>query len=43
MGLFDGKKMIVIGDRDGVPGPAIDECLKSAGCEIVFSSIECFV
>jgi len=43
MGLFDGKKIIVIGDRDGVPGPAIDECLKSAGAEIVFSSTECFV
>jgi betaine reductase len=43
MGLFDGKKVIVIGDRDGVPGLAIDECLKSVGCEVVFSSTECFV
>ena len=43
MGLFSGKKIIVIGDRDGVPGPAIDECLKSAGFEVVFSSNECFV
>ena len=43
MGLFDGKKIIVIGDRDGVPGPAIDECLKSTGGEVVFSSTECFV
>ena len=43
MGLFDGKKIIVIGDRDGVPGPAIDECLKSAGYEVAFSSTECFV
>jgi betaine reductase len=43
VGLFDGKKVIVIGDRDGVPGPAIEECLKSTGCEVVFSSTECFV
>jgi betaine reductase len=43
MGLFNGKKVIVIGDRDGVPGPAIEECLKSAGAEVVFSSTECFV
>jgi len=43
MGLFSGKKIIVIGDRDGVPGPAIDECLKSKGFEIIFSSSECFV
>ena len=43
MGLFDNRKVVVIGDRDGIPGPAIDECLKTAGAEIVFSSTECFV
>jgi len=43
MSLFNGKKIIVIGDRDGVPGPAIEECLKGLGCEVVFSSTECFV
>jgi len=43
MSLFENRKVIVIGDRDGIPGPAIDECLKTAGAEIVFSSTECFV
>lgn len=43
MGLFDGKKVIIIGDRDGIPGPAVEECLKSTQAEIVFSSTECFV
>jgi len=43
MNMLSGKKVIVIGDRDGIPGPAIDECLKTAGAEIVFSSTECFV
>jgi len=43
MSLFENKKVVVIGDRDGIPGPAIDECLKTAGAEIVFSSTECFV
>ena len=38
-----GKKAVVLGDRDGLPGPAIDECLKSAGAEIIFSATECFV
>jgi len=38
-----GKKAIVLGDRDGLPGPAINECLESAGAEIVFSATECFV
>jgi len=43
MSILAGKKVIVIGDRDGIPGPAIDECVKSAGGEVVFSSTECFV
>jgi len=41
--VFEGKKVIIIGDRDGVPGPAIEECVKSAGAEVVFSTTECFV
>jgi len=43
MAILSGKKVIAIGDRDGVPGPAIEECVKTAGGEIVFSSTECFV
>jgi len=43
MSILKGKKVIVIGDRDGIPGPAIDECVKTAGGEVVFSSTECFV
>ena len=43
MSLFNDKKIIVIGDRDGIPGPAIEECLKSVGGEVIFSSTECFV
>ena len=43
MAILEGKKAIIIGDRDGIPGPAIAECVKTAGAEIVFSSTECFV
>lgn len=43
MSLLKGKKVIVLGDRDGVPGPAIEACVKAAGGEIAFSSTECFV
>ncbi|SET79715.1 Glycine reductase complex selenoprotein A [Natronincola peptidivorans] len=43
MALFDNKKVIIIGDRDGIPGPAIEECLKTTGAEVVFSATECFV
>ena len=31
MASLEGKKVIIIGDRDGVPGPAIAECAKTAG------------
>ncbi len=43
MSILKDKKVIVIGDRDGIPGPAIIECVQSAGAEVVFSSTECFV
>lgn len=41
--MFQGKKLIIIGDRDGVAGITIAECLADSGAEIVFNSTECFV
>lgn len=41
--MLKGKKVIILGDRDGVPGPAIEACMKSAGAEVIFSTTECFV
>ncbi len=43
MSILNGKKVVIIGDRDGVPGPAIADCVKTAGGEPVFSATECFV
>ena len=43
MGFLEGKKIIIIGDRDGIPGQAIQACAETAGAEVVFSSTECFV
>ena len=43
MAILKDKYAIIIGDRDGIPGMAIEECAKSAGAEVVFSSTECFV
>jgi betaine reductase len=40
---LDGKKVIALGERDGVPGPAIAECMRSAGADVVFVETECFV
>ncbi len=36
MAILEGKKAIIIGDRDGIPGPAIAECVQTAGAEVVF-------
>jgi glycine reductase len=41
-GLQD-KVAIVIGERDGVQGPAIAKCLESAGAKVVYAVTECFV
>lgn len=43
MSLLEGKKVIIIGDRDGIPAPAVEECLKPLNVDVVFSSTECFV
>lgn len=41
--MLKDKKVVIIGDRDGIPGPAIQECVETTGAEVVFSSTECFV
>lgn len=43
MALFDGTKVIIIGDRDGIPAQAIESCLKGLNTEVLFASTECFV
>ena len=44
MSIFnENSKVIIIGDRDGIPGPAMEECVKTTPAEIVFSATECFV
>lgn len=43
MGILENKKIAILGDRDGIPGMAIEACVKSVGSEVVFSTTECFV
>ncbi len=38
-----GKYVIAIGERDGVPGPALEAVAVSAGAEQVYSFTQCFV
>lgn len=41
--MLKGKKVIAIGERDGVPGPVIAELAAAAGGEVVYQTTECFV
>ncbi|MCC7104318.1 MAG: hypothetical protein IT307_04180 [Chloroflexi bacterium] len=41
--MLEGKRVIAIGERDGVPGPLIADCVRAAGAEVVFEATECFV
>ena len=38
-----GKSAIVIGERDGVQGPSIVQCVEAAGGKVVYAVTECFV
>jgi betaine reductase len=43
LGKLTGKKLLLLGERDGVPSPAMEACFKDSGADIVFSATECFV
>jgi hypothetical protein len=41
--MFESKQVIVLGERDGIAGPAIAACVVSAGGHVAHTSTECFV
>jgi len=43
MGRLTGKKLLLLGERDGVPAPAMADVFAGSGAEILFSATECFV
>jgi betaine reductase len=40
---LEGRKVIIIGERDGIQGPAIAACIKSAGAIPLLVQTQCFV
>jgi glycine/sarcosine/betaine reductase complex component A len=42
-GMLEDKNIIILGDRDGIPGGAIEKCLEGKKLNIIFSATECFV
>jgi glycine/sarcosine/betaine reductase complex component A len=37
------KLVLALGERDGVPGPALQACAESAGARVIYSATQCFV
>jgi len=40
---LSGKKVIAIGERDGVQGTSIANCARCAGATVVLEMTHCFV
>jgi betaine reductase len=38
-----GRLVLALGERDGIPGPALQACAESAGAEVVYVATQCFV
>lgn len=38
-----GKRVLAIGERDGINGAAIEACARSAGAEVLYVETQCFV
>jgi glycine reductase len=41
---LENKKIVILGDRDGIPGGAIKKCVETVdNTDVIFSATECFV
>lgn len=44
MNVLENKKIVIIGDRDGIPGEAIKACVETVpNAQVLFAATECFV
>lgn len=39
---FKGKLVLALGERDGIPAPALEKCVQSAGGQVIYSATQCF-
>ena len=37
------KLVLALGERDGVPGQALQACAESAGAQVIYVTTQCFV
>jgi len=38
-----GKLVLALGERDGIPAPALRACVESAGGTVIYDATQCFV
>jgi betaine reductase len=41
--IYRAKKVLALGERDGIQGAAIAQCASSAGAKVVLEMTHCFV
>jgi hypothetical protein len=41
--VLKNRKVIALGERDGISGTAIAACAEAAGAQVAFVATECFV
>lgn len=40
---FKDKLVLALGERDGIPAPALTKCAESVGGRVIYAATECFV
>ncbi len=40
---LSGKRVLAVGEREGINGPSLKLLAESAGAQVVFSVTQCFV
>ena len=40
---LSGKRVLAVGEREGISGPSLKLLAESAGAQVVFSVTQCFV
>jgi len=41
--VLQGKKAILLGERDDIPGLSLRTCVEAAGAEVVYETTSCVV
>ncbi len=39
---FADRLVLALGERDGIPAPALEKCVQSAGGHVIYSATQCF-